>query len=180
MDGRTASDLMHFASEAAPSSWKMRRENSFPLQYDYLTDSAGTVVLGVPVALERAREGIGSGCARRCCSSAAGAVVHLELQVDADGRLDDGEAFCTMHSLLDACGHSEMELKMPTVFLLDELEGQQDTVERLHRECPQLVWCVQYNFENSHFAVGAWDHPQTAVRAVEWLIGHVSRLNLGE
>lgn len=179
MDGRIASDLLYLASETALSSWRLRRENGLPLWYDYLTDPVGAA-MGVPVALESAKEKIGSDCIRRCCTAAAGAVVYLELRMDEDGRLDDGAAFLTLHSLLDICGHSGMELKLPTVFLLDGLEGGEDTMERLQRECSQLIWCVQYNFENYYFAVGAHDHPQVAVQAVEWLSGHISRLNPGE
>lgn len=180
MDGRIASDLLRCAAETAPAFWTMRSEEGLLLRYDYLVDYAGAAVLGVPAAMERAQSGYWRNFRRRCCSCAAGAVVRLKLRVDADGALDDAEAIQTLYDLLDTCGHSGVELKMSAVFLLEGLEDQPNAVERFQQECVPLARHIEYDFENSCFAVGAQDCPQTAVQAAEWLSEHMGRLRAGE
>lgn len=180
LDNSIASDFLYFAAEAAAGPWKACHDDSLPLRYDYLLNSSGTAVLGIPVALERVKDSSGRDYRRRCCESAMGAVVRLKLRVNEGGSLDDIEAFRTLEAMLEACGYSGIELKMLVVFLLEGLSDQPDAVDLFKRECSQLARLIQYDFESCYFIVEPYEHPQAAVQAVEWLSGHISRLNAEE
>lgn len=180
MDGETASGLLRFAAETADGPWKVRRDDSRPLAYDYLVNPSGAVLLGVPVALERTKGRNGKDYRRRCCESASGAVVRLKVQVDEDGEWDDYEALCTLEALLEACAYADARLNMSVLFLLEGPEDREDVAELFPQKCPQLARLIQYDFKNSYFAVGVCDRPQVAVQAVKWLSGHISRLNTEE
>ena len=178
MNIRGAFDLLYCAAELAPASWSMRREDQLPLRYDYLVGPAGRAVLGVPPAkLEHVGGDYGRELRRRCCNSAAGVVVRLRMRMDENGNLDDIEASHTLDTLLEACGHSGVELKMAAVFLLEGLANQPDSVKRFQMECPQLARRIQYDFESSFFAAGLFDHSQLAVQAVKWLSDQTGHLN---
>ena len=181
MDSETASDLLYFAAELAPNCWKARRDNSLPLSYDSLVNTAGEVVFGVPVKPERVNGGYGINYRRRCCESATGAVVRLRLQMEEDGGLDDLEAVSTLDALLEVCGYSGTDLKVSVVFLLEGLENQPDAVELFRRECPQLIRLIQYDFAGSYFVANPYGCDRHgAVRAVEWLSGRIDCLNTGK
>lgn len=179
MSGEAASSLLYAAAQAAPSRWNIRREGTLPLSYDYLVNPSGESVLGVPVALECAKGSYGRNCRRRYCCAAAGAVVRLNVSRSADGELDDTKAIHTVDTLLESCGYSGAALEMSAVFLLEGLD-QPDAVEVFQRECVPLVRRIQYDFENTYFAVGLLERSQTAVQAVEWLSGHISRMHMEE
>lgn len=127
--------------------------------------------------MERVKDSSGRDYRRRCCESATGAVVRLKLRVNEGGSLDDIEAFRTLEAMLEACGYSGIELKMLAVFLLEGLSDQPDAVDLFKRECSQLARLIQYDFESCYFIVEPYEHPQAAIQAVEWLSGHISRLN---
>jgi len=180
ISGKAVSDLLYFAAESAPSRWRIRRESGLPLNYDCLLDTTGEMVLKTPAALENARGSHGENIRRRCCGSASGVVVRLQIRQESDDRLDDTRAFRTLYNLLDSCGYSGGEQKMAAVVLLEGLEGRPDAVEVFKRECTQLARHIQYDFADCCFAAGIWEHPQAAVQAVEWLSGHVARPNAEE
>lgn len=176
VESELARDLLRLAAETAPDRWRLRREEQPQLvQYHLLTDPAGEPLLGVPGLPAWEKEGLASNLVRRCCGAAAGAVVRLRAEMDADGEIDSQAALEALCGLQDICGYSGFELKLSVVFLVEGL-GRPDAAELFQQKCANLAREIDYSFENSCFVAGVEEAPQGAVRAVDWLSGHLSRL----
>ena len=173
-DSELASGLLRLAARAAPGRWQLRQEK-LAVRYYLLTDPAGDPVLGVPALPAWEKKGLAPDLIRRCCGSAAGAVVRLRLGTDGDGGVDTRAALEALCGLLDVCGCSGSEHKLAVLFLVEGLD-RPDAAGYFQRECANLAREMEYSFADSCFAAGVEEDPQAAVRAVDWLSGHAGRL----